>query len=298
MLRWVARGDRTPALSQNRTWRRVGSRRVAACGTFPTPPPQTGHDPFSVIRLSSAPWRQDRFRLLPLRLPPHPSVEHLWPFARLSRPRTTTATPSPWASRPVGDPVFGRIERPSVTQVPRSTPWTASLAVARREESSNGETVTVLSRRHRPYMPWRWMWRSIPGVWGSGNPALTLSRGPCRTTGLACSPASRFSTRLLSLKVFTIRSDRWPGSISPNFPCLRQGFNPPLSRRTVARHPAQASAARYPIRMWCPWWHHRCTSCRLSISSDPPRWRGVSWCASMRGRSSSGSKRTWHRAHR
>ena len=35
------------------------------------------------------------------------------PCGRLSRPRTTTATPSP--SRPVGDPVFGRTERPSVT---------------------------------------------------------------------------------------------------------------------------------------------------------------------------------------
>src|SRR4051795_6735136 len=30
------------------------------------------------------------------------------PCGRLSRPRTTTTTPSPWASRPVGDPVFGR----------------------------------------------------------------------------------------------------------------------------------------------------------------------------------------------
>src|SRR3954452_9824126 len=74
--------------------------------------------------------------------------------------------------------------------------------------------------------------------------------------GLACSPASRFSTMLLSLKVFTIRSDRWPGSISPNFPCLRQGFDPPLSRRTIARHPAQASAvgkrspAARSIRSW------------------------------------------------
>ena len=37
------------------------------------------------------------------------------PCGRLSRPRTTTATPSPWASRPVGDPVFGRTERPSAT---------------------------------------------------------------------------------------------------------------------------------------------------------------------------------------
>src|SRR3954454_13023004 len=74
--------------------------------------------------------------------------------------------------------------------------------------------------------------------------------------GLACSPASRFSTMLLSLKVFTIRSDRWPGSISPNFPCLRQGFDPLLPRRTIARHPAQASAvgkrspAARSIRSW------------------------------------------------
>src|SRR3954451_3772975 len=61
---------------------------------------------------------------------------------------------------------------------------------------------------------------------------------------------------LLFLKVFTIRSDRWPGSISPNFPCLRQGFDSPLSRRTIARHPAQASAvgkrssAARSIRSW------------------------------------------------
>src|SRR3954463_15667762 len=46
--------------------------------------------------------------------------------------------------------------------------------------------------------------------------------------------------RFGSLKVFTIWSDRWPGNISPNFPCLRQGFDPPLSRRTASRHTAQA----------------------------------------------------------
>ena len=28
---------------------------------------------------------------------------------------------------------------------------------------------------------------------------------------------------------------------------------------TIARHPAQASAARYPTRTWCAWWHHRCS---------------------------------------
>jgi hypothetical protein len=39
---------------------------------------------------------------------------------------------------------------------------------------------------------------------------------------------------------------------------------------TIARHPAQASAARYPVRAWCAWWHHRCTSCRLSRWSVPP----------------------------
>src|SRR3954464_12993899 len=49
---------------------------------------------------------------------------------------------------------------------------------------------------------------------------------------------------LLSLEVFTIRSDRWPGSISPNFPYLRQEFDPPLSRRTVA----PSSGFPQPIR--------------------------------------------------
>ena len=37
-------------------------------------------------------------------------------------------------------------------------------------------------------MPWRGMCVSITGDWGSSNPALTLSRGPCGALGLACSP--------------------------------------------------------------------------------------------------------------
>ena len=38
---------------------------------------------------------------------------------------------------------------------------------------------------------------------------------------------------------------------------------------TIARHPAQASAARYAVRVWCAWWHHRGTSYRLSGWSVP-----------------------------
>ena len=37
-------------------------------------------------------------------------------------------------------------------------------------------------------MPWRGMCVSIAGDWGSSNPALTISRGPCGALGLACSP--------------------------------------------------------------------------------------------------------------
>jgi hypothetical protein len=62
--------------------------------------------------------RPSLFRLLPFRLPPSycrrdtcgPS-----PCGRLSRPRTTMTAPSPWASQPVGDPVFVRVERNSAT---------------------------------------------------------------------------------------------------------------------------------------------------------------------------------------
>jgi hypothetical protein len=86
---------------------------------------------FDLIRLSSAlsscaignkPDEQSRrpalFRLLPLRLPlsfGHRGTCGPSPCGRLSRPRTTTTAPSPWASRPVGDPVSVRVERDSAT---------------------------------------------------------------------------------------------------------------------------------------------------------------------------------------
>ena len=53
---------------------------------------------------------------------------------------------------------------------------------------SGGESETALSCRPRPDMPWRGMCVSIAGDWGSSNPALTISRGPCGALGLACSP--------------------------------------------------------------------------------------------------------------
>src|SRR4051812_20398543 len=37
-------------------------------------------------------------------------------------------------------------------------------------------------------MPWRGMCVSIAGDWGSSNPSLAISCGPCGALGLACSP--------------------------------------------------------------------------------------------------------------
>jgi hypothetical protein len=53
---------------------------------------------------------------------------------------------------------------------------------------SGGESETALSCRPRPDMPWRGMCVSIAGDWGSSNPSLAISRGPCGALGLACSP--------------------------------------------------------------------------------------------------------------
>src|SRR3954471_17708819 len=58
------------------------------------------------------------FRLSPLRLPPSFDYRDTCgpsPCRRLSRPRTTTTAPSPWASRPEGDHVSVRVERDSAT---------------------------------------------------------------------------------------------------------------------------------------------------------------------------------------
>jgi hypothetical protein len=62
----------------------------------------------------------------------------------------------------------------------------------------DGESETVLSCRPRPDTPWRGMCVSIAGDWGSSNTSLTISRGPCRALGLACSPNPRFTIMLLS----------------------------------------------------------------------------------------------------
>src|SRR5215213_11371793 len=69
--------------------------------------------------------RSSLFRLSPLRLPPSFDYRDTCgpsPCGRLSRPRTTTTAPSPWASPPEGDPVSVRVERDSATEVPCSPP--------------------------------------------------------------------------------------------------------------------------------------------------------------------------------
>ena len=49
----VAQGNFTPRPSRNRTGSRVGRRRVALSGTFPTAPPRTDRDRFRINQLSS-----------------------------------------------------------------------------------------------------------------------------------------------------------------------------------------------------------------------------------------------------
>src|SRR5262249_40801865 len=87
----------------------VGGRRGPSIGPFPSAPPRTvlatfaahgspvaglGRGRRSASRLPSAPMSRSTCR---------PS-----PCSRLSGPPSTMTAPSPWASRPLGDPVFPR----------------------------------------------------------------------------------------------------------------------------------------------------------------------------------------------
>ena len=109
---------------------------------------------------------------------------------------------------------------------------------------SGGESETALSCRPRPYMPWRGMCVSIAGDWGSSNPALAISRGPCGALGLACSPEPPLHRHALvpigfRHKVKTVD----PEASLPASPACGRDSTRRFSRRTVAPHTAQASAA-------------------------------------------------------
>ena len=107
------------------------------------------------------------------------------PCGRLSRPpwrgvtpATTTGPLSPWDSRPVGDPAFVPVIRASATQAPRSSPSMPSLGIApalevrppqRHAGAVPGTGFMRLSGEGEVFTP--------AGDWGSGNPALAISRG-------------------------------------------------------------------------------------------------------------------------
>src|SRR3954451_6635078 len=111
------------------------------------------------------------------------------PCDRLSRPprqvvapETTTGTPSPWGSRPVGDPAVRprrtcRARRRPPTHLLDRPRWAALRAreVARSHGSCPGMT------RRRFQAPFRRVRTLTSGDWAASNPALAISRGPCGT---------------------------------------------------------------------------------------------------------------------
>jgi hypothetical protein len=105
-LRWYFSNHPLP----NRTGSRVGGRRVTLTGTFPTAPLRTDRDRSRVNQLSSS-ATSTRVRSLsisdPSPLKRHPTCLPS-PCGGLSPPRTTTETPWPWGSRPLGHPAFRR----------------------------------------------------------------------------------------------------------------------------------------------------------------------------------------------
>src|SRR3954451_9997977 len=116
----------------------------------------------------------------------HDQPVPLRPAARLSRPpwqvvtpATTTGTPSPWGSRPVGDPVVRlrctyRARRRPPTHLLGHPRWAVSVAV---EAARPGQPWPSTARR-RYQASFRRVGLCTPEDWASSNPALAISRGP------------------------------------------------------------------------------------------------------------------------
>jgi hypothetical protein len=181
----------------------------------------------------------------------------------------TARTPSPGASRPVGDPMFRSrgtyrarrrcpiydLQYPHwASPITQGIPRTKVESVAR-----DGVGIQTCYRRGC---------RSTAGHEGSGNPALTLSRRRCRTMPYTSSAISRFPIMLL----FPILSES--GKMSRlEVICLE--LRPPLvaihSVRTMAHTPRGIRLAREGLSTLS----RRCASVRCgspmrSSSSVPP----------------------------
>ena len=121
-------------------------------------------------------------------------------------PLGTARTPSPWASRPVGDPMVRSGGTCSRDVGAPLMPFNALAAHRPSAKAWHG-------RNSIPYLPmasgiqtcYRRVCGSTTGHWGLGNPALTLSRRRCRTMPYTSSDISRFPTMLLFPRPFGSR---------------------------------------------------------------------------------------------
>jgi hypothetical protein len=121
-------------------------------------------------------------------------------------PLGTARTPSPWASRPVGDPMFRSGGTCSRDVGAPLMPFNALAAHRPSAKAWHG-------RNSIPYIPmasgiqtcYRRVCGSTTGHWGLGNPALTLSRRRCRTMPYTSSDISCFPTMLLFPRPFGSR---------------------------------------------------------------------------------------------
>ena len=118
----------------------------------------------------------------------------------------TMKTPSPWASRPLGDPMFRSGETYEHNLGAPFMPFNALTMHRPSAKAWHG-------RKSIPYIPmasglqtcYRRVCSSTAGHWGSGNPSLTILRRRCRTMPYTSSDISRFPARLLSPRPFGSR---------------------------------------------------------------------------------------------
>ncbi len=160
------------------------------------------------------------------------------PCGRLSRPPTTTGTPSPWGSPPVGDPAFRA--RTTLRTVAGALFVTLRLATPTQSPGACREWKSKI-RSHR--IRWR-LSLTIMGTIGrkpscpilsncslvTGVHAIQLS--PCRP-GLGghaprmVSEYPAFSNMLLSPLAFAVRLVRRPRGITLNLSQVSQGSSKP-----------------------------------------------------------------------
>jgi hypothetical protein len=127
------------------------------------------------------------------------------PCSWLSQPPTTTRAPSPWGSRPTGDPAFplgrqtARLRcsvRPVMPSIWRAAPPCGSLPRSFGETSYPGVLGSDVIRG---------VGLCTAGDWSSVNPDFTISCGSCRAASYTSSGVPRFDGMLQFPLAFAAR---------------------------------------------------------------------------------------------